>query len=207
MLGNVWRFLSKTFRDKLWGTVAGAILGALFGFIWDDIDALVRYWVQPGNMGGAYVMKSSVIDDNPPYAQVPHFYKVTLKHGGTQVFGTLESQGGKRWNFYGYVRNKFVSLAYGGVQQDGLGTGTYSMQKDVDNIIWGHVTQVECIGLDAMYTRCPVIMHRVGLSAGEEKYKEFMSGACEKVVIKRHEVVQAPDRCADLKRKTAHVAH
>jgi hypothetical protein len=204
MLRATFHFLLSAVWNKFIATVTGAILGALVGFMWEDIDGWVRYLVQPGNMGGSYVMKSWVFNDK--HEQIPTVYKASLKQAGTRLFGTIEGKT-RRWMFTGYSRSKYVVFAYGGVEQDQIGAGTYAMQKDLNDIIWGHVTQVECIGLEPMYTRCPAIMHRLGRNEAEERYATFMSGACEKVVIKRPEIAAAQETCADLKRKTAEVAH
>ena len=153
--------------------------------------------MQPGNLGGKYVIASFVYPEESVEQQAEHTYSITLKHGGNRIFGVMEATGGKRWNLNGYVRNKFMSLAYGGVEEDGLGTGTYSFQRDIRDILWGYVTQVECIGLEAMYTRCPALMYRTGHESRATLYKEFMTNRCEKVTIK------APDKCQDLKTKSA----
>jgi len=176
--------------------VIGAALGALLGFFWEDVDAWVRSLVQPGNLSGTYVIASFVYPEEPGDRPEEHTYALTLKHGGNRIFGVMESTGGKRWNFNGYIRNKFMALAYGGVEEDGLGTGTYSFQRDIRDVLWGYVTQVECIGLEAMYTRCPALMYRMGQEGRATMYKEFMTKSCEKITIK------TPDKCQDLKAKS-----
>jgi hypothetical protein len=65
--------------------------------------------------------------------------------------------------------------------------------------MWGYVTQVECIGLQAMYTRCPALMYRTGHEGRAAMYKELMTNRCEKITIKE------PDKCQDLKARSARV--
>jgi hypothetical protein len=191
---TVLAFSGSALLSKSREVVMGAVLGALLGFFWEDVDAWVRSAVQPGNLGGTYVIKSFSYDTATK--QVATVHTVRLKHGGNRVFGAMASESGKSWYLNGYVRNKFMSLAYGGAEEDGLGTGTYSFQRDVADILWGYVTQVECIGLEGMYTRCPALMYRTGRADREQDYKDFMARSCEKVLI------QAPDKCQDLKANT-----
>jgi hypothetical protein len=192
-------------RKKLTSVVVGGILGVIGGFMWDDIDAWVRFKVQPGNLGGDYVIKSSVFSDASE--QKSSLHPLTLRQAGTRLFGTMHSKDDSiQWAVYGYSRNRFVSLAYGNVREDELGTGTYSFQKEINGIFWGHVTQVECIGQKALYTRCPALMQRVGLKESEKAYDAFMAGPCEKILMKEDAIVVAPPNCADLKQKAAALA-
>src|SRR5438128_2484055 len=76
---------------------------------------------------------------------------------------------------HGYRRSKCMGRGYGGVEEDGLGAGTYSFQRDIRDVLWGHVPQVECIGLEALYTRGPGRMYRMGHEGRATMYKEFMT--------------------------------
>ena len=172
-------------RRYLWKVlcvVVGAAIGGLLGFVWDDIDARVRQWIQGGRLGGLYVLKTWTYEEKPPYAKIESLATVDLKHGGTRVFGTVRSLQ-KEWKFYGYVRQKFLALAYGGVKVDGLGTGTFSLQQEVEDVFWGYATRVECIGEDALFVRCPCVMYKEGRTDREDIYREFLRRDCEKITL------------------------
>ena len=87
------------------------------------------------------------------------------------------------WKFYGYVRQKFLTFAFGGVKKGGLGTGTYALQQEVEDVFWGTGLVVECVGPDAMYVRCPVVMYRRERADRLNLYRVFLSRPCEKVLL------------------------
>ena len=177
-------------RANLWNALL-ALLGTVFGgvitFLADDVDAWMRYLIQPGNLGGQYLLKSFAHRADSPYDKIDLLYNVDLNHGGSRVFGTIRGITA-RYKFNGYVRQQFLSFAYGGVGP--LGTGTYTMQRDVEGGFWGFAVQVECIQRNAQYVRCPALMYKAGHANMEKTYSDFLNRDCEKVTVER-----PPDMC------------
>src|SRR6516225_3173756 len=177
-----FEFVRRVLWNKVVATIAGALVGGFTGFIWEDLDAYVRWLAFPGNLGGNYVIVSSTIEDDPPYSEKPIVNEVVLKHGGNRVFGNIKVQGVPYWKFGGYLRNRYMALAYGGLKEDGLGAGTYSFQKDRPDIFWGHAVVVECIGLSNMYVRCTAVMYRKGSEKSADKYVDFLKSGCDRIL-------------------------
>jgi hypothetical protein len=69
------------------------------------------------------------------------------------------------------------------------------MQQDVDDVYWGYATQVECLGPDALFMRCPAVMFKKNASQLEKIYSSFLMRECEKVTINPPETcIKAAER-------------
>jgi hypothetical protein len=167
--------------------VFGAIVGAL-------ITSLVPVLV-PSTHGGAtppapappseeFVLRSWTFAEVPPYGKEDLYQNVELQEDGGRISGAVRAPiSGTEWKIRGYKRDKFLGLAYGGVKIGGLGTGTHTMQQDIDDIYWGYAVKVECIGPDALLVRCPAVMFRRNHSELEKTYANFLMRECERVTL------------------------
>jgi hypothetical protein len=140
-----------------------------------------------------FVIKSWTYEDDPPYNKIELYNDVDVHMdqdaGGERVSGVIYGKSGVKWNLSGYRRHKFLGMAYGGLKEKGLGTETYTMQEDRDDIYWGFAVKVECIGPDAVYVRCPAVMYGKNFSHVESVYGDFLKRECERVTL------QPPETC------------
>src|SRR5262245_61512654 len=169
-------------RKAIWVAV-GAAIGVVFGDFYDQLDAWVRFKILPDRITGIYMLDSSDISSRVPQDQRETKWLLDLKQGGTRVFGTISSGGKDRWKFSGFKRDRFLSLAYGGLDEGGIGTGTITMQRSGRSLFWGHTVAVECIDQDARFVGCPRVVYRPGHSEEAAPFAEFMRRACEQVVV------------------------
>jgi len=182
-----WEKAVLAIFNKVIVVAVGGIVATLFAFNWEDLDALWRYYLQPGNISGVYSLDGHTYKAAPPYDKIDLKWRFVLKHGGTRVFGTIGPVGKVVYNFRGYKRDKFLSMAYGGVREGGLGTGTITLQRDVQasggaDIFWGYTVVVECMDGKALFVRCPAVMYEEGHPDHAAQYQSFMTTtACERV--------------------------
>jgi hypothetical protein len=160
----------------------------VFAFNWEDLDALWRYYLQPGNISGTYTLAGHTYTNTPPNKKVELNWRMVLKHGGMRVFGTIGGPERVVYRFGGYKRDRFLGLAYGGVKEGGLGTGTITIQRDIQSgghdFYWGYTVIVECIGGNALFVRCPAVMYEEGHPEIPDYYKNFVTQDCEWIQIR-----------------------
>ena len=84
-----WEKAVLAIFNKVIVVAVGGIVATLFAFNWEDLDALWRYYLQPGNISGVYSLDGHTYKAAPPYDKIDLKWRFVLKHGGTRVFGTI----------------------------------------------------------------------------------------------------------------------
>ena len=183
--------------------IAGVLLtiaGAMMDRFSDEINAWVRSQFIDG-IGGTYILKTWTYAESDPLKLVPWTQTVKLKDGGRTVFGVSEAtESGSKYKLFGFQRTKFLAISYGG--ESHLGGGTLALQSEIAKktspIFWGWRTAVECIGKDAFFVQCPVLMVKQGTEIPEKAYEKFFRAELCSTV--RHD--RPPESCAYLKTLT-----
>jgi hypothetical protein len=163
--------------------IVGGVLGGLGALFHDEIHAYFSYLFVGGNLRGEYVLQGFDYD-GPTKQWAARDTKVILKHGGSKVFGT-ESSAINTWNLFGYFRDPILSLAYENNDPGAVGTGTYTLTRDLPFVLWGHWIGVECDdNTHAKFlAQCPAVLYRADHAAAAEQYTEFMKRDCVRITL------------------------
>jgi hypothetical protein len=188
---------SASFKGLPWRWRSSNVSISLASNAFQIKDPKATYSIPPGSeptlaliavptppVSQAFVIRSWTFAEVAPHEKHELYHNVQLQDDGEQVSGTIRgSISGSEWRLSGYRRHKFLGMAYGGVKKGGLGTGTYTMQQDRDDIYWGYAAKVECLGQDALFVRCPAVMFKKNSSELEKIYSNFLMRECEKVTL------------------------
>lgn len=170
---------------KLGWAALGGLLGGLLTLFSDEIHAYASHLFVGGNLGGEYVLKTYTYQDATK-TWVPATDNVSLKHGGTRVFGTINSTiSPQRWRFFGYFRSPVLSIAYENEDPAALGTGTFTLQQDLPYVFWGHWVGVQCdLNTNQRFlAQCPSIAYRKDHPELQERYAKFMDRECIRITL------------------------
>jgi hypothetical protein len=161
------------------GIVASGLLAGLGVLFQNEIHAHLSYFFVKGNLRGKYILQSYEFSDADK-KWTPLTTTVDLMHGGTTVFGT-ESSTTNTWSLFGYFRDPVLSLAYENDDPGAVGTGTYTLSRDLPYVLWGHWIGVECNRTTTHKTflaQCPAVMYRIDHKDEAKQYSDFLKREC-----------------------------
>ncbi len=196
------RTVARKFPDStsifqwLGNAVVGGLAGAILVYFSDEIHAYFSYMFLGGNISGEYFVKTFVYEASNDTWK-PATTKIDLKHGGTYVFGTEHGTlTTNEWRWEGFFRASALAIAYENKDPAAIGTGTYTLKRDLPYIFWGHWIGVECDSKTHrnFIAQCPAIMFLTKYQQTENNYTEFMSHQCIRVTP---ETGPCPPKVAD----------
>jgi hypothetical protein len=168
-----------------WGAVAvaGGLIGGLGTLFRDEIHAYVSYWFVTGNLFGNYVLDTFEYNEKEDKWK-PARTRLSLMHGGTKVFGT-ETGTSNTWRHFGYFRDPVLALAYENNDTAALGSGTYTLTRDVPYVLWGHWIGVECNANThkRFLAQCPAVLFRADHAETRAQYDKFMNRDCIPITL------------------------
>lgn len=176
--------IGSIFRKLAWAA-GGGLLGGLLTLFSDEIRAYAYYTFVGGNLRGEYVLKTYTFEDSTKQ-WVSSTDSLTIKHGGTRVFGTLSStKSPLRWSVFGYFRSPVLALTYENEDPAAVGTGTFTLQQDLPYAFWGHWIGVQCdLNTNQRFlAQCPCIAYRKDHPELEANYKKFMDRDCVRITL------------------------